>query len=98
MLAFQKPINNVPQEQVEQYHFLPWDVYKTPGRRKQRFDKLMRALTISNDSHNEVKIYFVTEDEEVVSTESTLWMVGETHISLKGGRMIPVHAILDVEY
>lgn len=98
MAAAQNPVTFTPKEQIDQHRFLKWDVYKTPGKRAEREEKLEKALKLGNQFKNTVKIYFMTEDEEVKATEATVWMVSDSHISIKAGKIIPVHAIIDVEF
>ena len=96
MQAVAKPIQ-IPKEKVDQYRFLAWDILRTPAKRQRRYEALLKALTLGNEYHSPVKLYFYTADEELVCTEATIWMVGDNFISIKGGRTIPIHAIEAVD-
>ncbi|MTI33063.1 hypothetical protein [Xanthovirga aplysinae] len=92
----------IPKESVDRYHFLRWDAIRSTKGRRERLIKLEKAMKLGNTTHDKVKIYFKTVDEQVLSIEGTVWAVGtsggDSYVSLKGGKTIPVKSIIDVEF
>ena len=92
----------IPKESVDKYHFLRWDAIRSAKGKKERTLKLEKAMKLGNTTHDKVRIYFKTVDEQVLSIEGTVWAVGasgsDSFVSLKGGKSIPVKSIIDVEF
>ena len=57
---------------------------------------LMTALKDGNINKQKYKIIFHSTSG-VLKVISTIWMVGEEYIGVKGNVVIPIHSILDVK-
>lgn len=64
--------------------------------RKNIDHKLQRALKLGNLHKTSVNLRFIS-DRELLQTEATIWAVTENYVMLKGGVMIPVECIIDVD-
>jgi len=59
--------------------------------------KLLSAAILGNVYHSKVTIFF-HDDEGPKKVSTTIWAAGEKYIRLKGGTLLPVEKISDVEY
>jgi len=58
---------------------------------------LLKATRLGNVLRNKVKIVF--EDAlGIKAVETTVWATTERNIALKGGTIIPIHRILEVNF
>lgn len=62
-----------------------------------RRHNLNRAMTLGNVYKRKVVIKFANRYGQRLSTEATIWAVTENHIMLKGGKIIPIRSIYEVE-
>lgn len=86
----------IQKEQLSNIQFVDSDVISAAERSKLML-KLKRSETLGNSFKNKCKIFFndVTGRKVV---ETTIWMVSNEYINLKGGMTIPVSSIFDIEF
>ncbi|MFP4090871.1 MAG: hypothetical protein ACLFUB_19350 [Cyclobacteriaceae bacterium] len=88
----------MPKEQLTSSNFIKNDVLSSPDDRAYRKFQLQRALTLGNLYRAKVSIKFRNEYGESRKVETTIWSVFENYVGLKGGRLIPIHAIEEIEF
>jgi len=86
----------INKEEVSKLHFAHHEVLDADAERKRRRWNLEKALTLGNGYHGKVHIVFENEMGEAYEVDTTVWAVTDTHISLKGGVVIPIHSIREV--
>lgn len=86
----------IPKEEVTTLKFVSYDVLKTEEERKERFQKLEKAMLLGNGYKAKVKITFETS-EGARKIETTVWEASDDQLMIKSDVMIPIHAVLDVE-
>lgn len=83
----------IPKEEVLKYRFI-----NAPESHIDEFkDKLEGALRLGNAFKSKTHLVFNTTDGPK-KVETTVWNVSPDFIELKGGVIIPVQSLLDVEY
>jgi len=95
-------INNSESQFIEKEKaglltFPQFDVLQSFDEITQREKDLNSALTLGNLHKQKIKIFF----QDIISKkhiETTIWQVNSTHISLKGGIVIPVKSIYKIEF
>ncbi len=92
-----KPVVLIPKEQIPLLSFAKKEVIPDADRRSERLSSLYRSLTLGNLLQTKVKITFETADEQVYLVDTTVWAVGSSFISLKGGIYLPIHSILHID-
>lgn len=85
----------IAKESIPQLRFPRADVLSDPEARKERAEKLYKAMLLGNGHKVKVKIVF-DDVEGTKAVETTVWETSEDNVLLKGGAHIPVHAIRDV--
>lgn len=88
----------MPKEQLTDFRFAQNDVLTSPEDRAYRKYQLQRALTLGNLYRAKVSIRFRDGHGKVCKVETTIWSVFEKYVGLKGGRLIPIHAIEEIEF
>ena len=73
------------------------DVLHTHDAKSLRNWKLNRALQVGNNYKTHVNLIFKDIDNNVYSTELTVWAVTENQVVLKGTMMVPITSVVDVE-
>ncbi|MBS1651721.1 MAG: hypothetical protein JSU07_06890 [Bacteroidetes bacterium] len=61
-----------------------------------RLERLKTALILGNGFKHKVKIIFQADNGHKVMVNTTIWFVSDTHVSLKGGIIIPIRSIEEV--
>lgn len=92
-----KPVVLIPKEQIPTLSFAKKEVISSPDERNERMSSLYRSQTLGNLLHSKVKITFEAADEQVYLVDTTVWAVGSSFISLKGGIYLPIHSILHID-
>lgn len=87
----------VPKEVIGQFTFAPQEVLADPWLIEQRKWALRKALSLGNLYRHKVTITYHLCDRTVQRVITTVWAVTDRYVTLKGGRIIPVHAICEVE-
>lgn len=60
-------------------------------------DQLKKAMVLGNNFKCKCKIVFNTSDGAKI-VETTVWSVSENHVLLKGDIVIPLNAVIKVEF
>jgi hypothetical protein len=92
-----KTILNIEKENIQNLTFPKTDVLLEPDLQKKRMADLYRSQTLGNLLHTKVKITFESADQQTYVVETTVWAVGNSFVSLKGGVFLPIHSILHVD-
>jgi hypothetical protein len=92
-----KTIVLIPKEQIPLLSFAKKEVIPDADGRNERMSSLFRSQTLGNLLQTKVKITFETADEQIYTVDTTVWAVGNSFISLKGGIYLPIHSILHVD-
>lgn len=91
-----KTILSIDKEELPNLSFAKKDVILDPENQKKRMADLYRSQTLGNLLQTKVKIIFEA-DQQTYQVETTVWAVGDTFISLKGGMYLPIRSILQVD-
>ncbi|WP_250631086.1 hypothetical protein [Rhodoflexus caldus] len=86
------------KEVVNPYMFAQHDVLQDSRLRADRKSQIQKATALGNIYQHKVKIICQMADGQVGQLLTTIWQSDDNHVSLKGGRTIPVNAILRIEY
>lgn len=89
--------NIVGKEAISGLKFPVVDVLEKTEQRQARLEKLKTALVLGNGFKHKVKITF-KDSESMRVVETTVWFVSESHITLKGGTVMPISCIQDVSF
>jgi hypothetical protein len=92
-----KTIHTIDKELISNLSFAKSDVLLFPEEQKKRMADLYRSQTLGNLLQTKVKLTFEAADLQTYQVETTVWAVGDTFISLKGGIFLPIRAILRVD-
>ncbi|GAA0880999.1 hypothetical protein GCM10009119_39690 [Algoriphagus jejuensis] len=92
-----KTIHLIPKEQIPLLSFAKKEVIAMPAGRDERMSSLYRSQSLGNLLQTKVKITFETADEQVYLVDTTVWAVGNSFVSLKGGIYLPIHSILHID-
>ncbi|WP_111671780.1 hypothetical protein [Algoriphagus litoralis] len=92
-----KTILTIDKENIFSLSFSKSDVILNPEDQKKRMADLYRSQTLGNLLQTKVKLTFEAADLNTYQVETTVWAVGDTFISLKGGIYLPISAILRVD-
>jgi hypothetical protein len=87
----------IEKEKAGLLTFPRFDVLQSFDEITQREKDLNSALTLGNLHKQKIKIFF----QDIISKkhiETTIWQVNSTHISLKGGVVVPVRSIYKIEF
>ncbi len=91
-----KTILSINKETIPNLSFAKSDVLLNPEEQKKRMADLYRSQTLGNLLQTKVKITFEAADLQIYQVETTVWAVGDSFISLKGGMYLPIRSILSV--
>lgn len=89
-------ISIISKEEVAGFSFVTTDVLHDVALKKARENALLQAMILGNGYKGKVKITFETT-QGTKAVETTVWHATEKNIALKGGTVIPVHAIHEVK-
>jgi len=90
-------IITVPKEMIGQSPFASQEVLSSPADMERRKFYLHKALALGNLYRNKVALTYRLVDGSSQRVVTTVWAVSENHVTLKGGRNLPIHAISEVE-
>lgn len=91
-----KTIEIIQKENIQQLSFSKKDVISDPEERNKRMTDLYRSQSLGNLLQTKVKITFEAADEQTYLVDTTVWAVGNSFVSLKGGVFLPIQSILEV--
>ena len=86
----------ISKEEVAGFSFVSSDVLQEPALKKARETALLQAMVLGNGYKGKVRITFETT-QGTKAVETTVWHATEKNVALKGGTIIPVHAIHEVK-
>lgn len=86
----------IDKQKVKELSFDNNDVLKSEEEKIRRQDNLAKAMMLGNAIKHKVRIYF-RDKESNKHIETTVWHASSSHISLKGGIVLPVKSIYKVE-
>lgn len=89
-------IPRIPVEDLVHINFMNPDPDDRDREGREMKLQLMRALKNGNINKQKYQIVFHSTSG-VLKIKSTIWMVGEKYIGVKGNVVIPIHSILDVK-
>lgn len=92
-----KTIVIIQKESIPQLSFTKKEVISDPEERNKRMSDLYRSQSLGNLLQTKVKITFEAADEQTYLVDTTVWAVGNSFVSLKGGVYLPIHSILQVD-
>lgn len=92
-----KTVTTIEKESISSLNFSKADVIPDPEGQKKRMSDLYRSQTLGNLLHTKVKITFEAADQQIYVVDTTVWAVGNSFVSFKGGIFLPIHCILQVE-
>ena len=85
----------IKKEDIPGLSFSGIDVLDDTKDKLQREIDLKRATTLSNMDKTKVKIYF-RANQGMYRVHTTIWATTESNITLKGGVIIPISAVVRV--
>ena len=85
----------IKKEDIPSLSFSGIDVLDDMKDKLQREIDLKRATTLSNMDKTKVKIYF-RANQGIYRVHTTIWATTESNITLKGGVIIPISAVVRV--
>jgi hypothetical protein len=88
----------IEKEIIHKMSFPKFDVLNNATDRITRQRHTERAAILGNGYQCKVQIVFMTADEEIKMVETTIWDADSQYITLKSGTLIPVTAILKIEF
>ncbi|WP_437918400.1 hypothetical protein [Sphingobacterium sp. LRF_L2] len=83
----------IEKELISAYRIIPAEVDKTVVL----YDKLLGAQRLGNEFKSKTTIVFQTEDGPK-RIETTVWSLTEKYIQIKNGVLIPLKAIIEIDY
>jgi hypothetical protein len=85
-------------EEIKAAHFASREVLMDEDERKERFRKLIKAVIISHVEHEDVGIVIKLDTGEMIETYCNLIDFADDYVMLKGGTVIPLTSIVDIEF
>ena len=89
-------IVRVHRSRLLELPFSKLDVLTHEGDKAIRKTQLEEAMTLGNQKRQSVKILFKTSEGLVGETDATVWSLTKEKIELKGGKYIPISAVISV--
>ncbi len=87
------PAELIPKEEVTNYQFR----IAPESNIRQFEDKLSGAMRLGNEFKSKAFIAFLTADGPK-AIETTVWTVAGDYLQIKGGVLIPLASLLDIDY
>jgi hypothetical protein len=91
-------VRKMALEEIRTAHFASREVLMDEEERKERFRKLIKAVIISHVEHEDVGIVFKLDTGEMIETYCNLIDFADDYVMLKGGTVIPLTSIVDIEF
>lgn len=73
------------------------DVLTNSDEKSKRYRDLLNAMSLGNNFKHKVKLHVMVNNKMSV-IETTVWYANPIHVTIKGGKVIPVRRITKVEY
>ncbi len=64
---------------------------------KERFRRLIQAMFLGNRYKHKTRLVIEDMDAKVIAVETTIWAVTDNHIILKGGVVLPINCVREVQ-
>ena len=87
----------IKKEDISNLNFSKREVLTDPDERLKRLNDLFRSQSLGNLHQSKVKLTFEAENDHVYQVDTTIWAVGNSFVSLKGGINIPIHSIFRID-
>ncbi len=97
MLTKEQEITRIHRSRIFELPFSREDVLTEEVDKTLRRVELERAMKLGNNYRQAVLLQFRTSDGRLGETEATIWAVTEKNVELKGGKIIPIAAIFNVD-
>ena len=91
-------VRKVEVNEMKVAHFTKREVLESEDARMERIRKLLRAVVLSHIEHNDVGIVIKLDNDEVIERYCDLIDFGGDYVMIKGGTVIPLISIVDVEF
>lgn len=91
-------VRKVEVNEMKVAHFTKREVLESEDARMERIRKLLRAVVLSHIEHNDVGIVMKLDNDEVIETYCDLIDFAGDYVMIKGGTVIPLISIVDVEF
>lgn len=91
-------VRKVEVNEMKVAHFTRREVLESEDARMERIRKLLRAVVLSHIEHNDVGIVMKLDNDEVIETYCDLIDFAGDYVMIKGGTVIPLISIVDVEF
>jgi hypothetical protein len=82
---------------VRLYHFGTSDVLQQQNERDTRMQKLTRAMLLTHCEHLLISIFIRLPNGDMLETQSDVIDFADDFVVVKGGYVIPVRAITDID-
>lgn len=90
-------VETIKKENIPNLNFSKREVLTDPEERLKRLNDLFRSQSLGNLHQSKVKLTFEAADHHVYQVNTTIWAVGNSFVSLKGGVIIPIHSIFKID-
>lgn len=91
-------VRKIEVDEMKVAHFTKREVLEDEGARSERIHKLLRAVALSHIEHNDVGIVIKLDNDEVIETYCDLIDFAGEYVMIKGGTIIPLRSIVEVEF
>jgi hypothetical protein len=91
-------VRKIEVDEMKVAHFTKKEVLADEEARSERIRKLLKAVVLSHLEHNDVGIVIKLENDEVIETYCDLIDFAGDYVMIKGGTIIPLISIVDVEF
>lgn len=91
-------VRKVEVNEMKVAHFTKREVLESEDARMERIRKLLRAVVLSHIEHSDVGIVMKLDNDEVIETYCDLIDFAGDFVMIKGGTVIPLISIVDVEF
>ncbi|SFS38072.1 hypothetical protein [Sphingobacterium wenxiniae] len=83
----------IEKERINEFKIIPAEVDKSAVLQ----DKLKSALRLGNEFKSKTTIAFQTTDGPK-RVETTVWSLTENYLQIKGGVLIPLKSVIEIDY
>jgi len=83
----------IEKERINEFKIIPAEVDKSAALQ----DKLKSALRLGNEFKSKTTIAFQTTDGPK-RVETTVWSLTENYLQIKGGVLIPLKSVIEIDY
>ncbi|HEX5111423.1 MAG TPA: hypothetical protein VFV79_01140 [Saprospiraceae bacterium] len=91
-------VRKIEVNEMKVAHFSKRDVLEDEGARVERIHKLLKAVVLSHIEHQDVGIVIRLESNELIETYCNLIDFAGDYVMIKGGTIIPLISIAEVEF